>query len=384
MPPVTKLPAWYHQLLIHGPFHPPFLNRTLPLLLALSFEGHPVQYTSASGWHYLTTNNDNDTEINRFPGQAQTTAPRTLLTKAHLDLLTTKRLRSEEEGLTELAEMVAERRRDGEVETRLRELAKRVFERVEGDGRLREEDPWLRQLDWTPKTVQHSVSTTAEDDAPTPAPKRKKAPKAKPAKPPPVYWPKWYWELTKPKKGCAPGSIDITARSRVTPILLKLSWKDSPLFHSREHGWTYRVSPLPSSSSSPDDATPSESDTNDDFLAPPPPKSRQTPLSFHDPTDETLMQMSLQGGFTFYKVPHKDGESANVGSPLGKSFIKYSQDGTLKSPGDLANSALDMNAQCSYWISARDRVLKQVVVWDREGKMGMEGTEFKEKGRTLA
>jgi DNA polymerase gamma 1 len=46
--------------------------------------------------------------------------------------------------------------------------------------------------------------------------------------------------------------------------------------------------------------------------------------------------------------------------------MKYAQDGTLTSPGDEARDALDMNAQCSYWISARDRILNQMVVWQRE------------------
>lgn len=47
--------------------------------------------------------------------------------------------------------------------------------------------------------------------------------------------------------------------------------------------------------------------------------------------------------------------------------MKYAQDGTLTSPGDEAKDALDMNAQCSYWISARDRILNQMVVWQQEG-----------------
>ena len=40
----------------------------------------------------------------------------------------------------------------------------------------------------------------------------------------------------------------------------------------------------------------------------------------------------------------EDGEQANVGSPLGKTFMKFSQDGTLTSPGDEAKEALDMNS----------------------------------------
>jgi DNA polymerase gamma 1 len=96
------------------------------------------------------------------------------------------------------------------------------------------------------------------------------------------------------------------------------------------------------------------------------------------------------GGYTFYKLPHAHGESANVGNPLSKDFLKYALDGTLKSIGtidklakgaegeamevlvDGAKQALDMNAQCSYWISARDRILNQMVVWEKEhGEMGL-------------
>ncbi|KAE9393189.1 DNA/RNA polymerase [Gymnopus androsaceus JB14] len=67
----------------------------------------------------------------------------------------------------------------------------------------------------------------------------------------------------------------------------------------------------------------------------------------------------------FYKLPHKDGESANVGSPLSKSFLKFAMDGVLKSSaGDELKELVDVGAQCSYWISARDRILNQVVIWD--------------------
>ncbi|EIM89192.1 uncharacterized protein STEHIDRAFT_154872 [Stereum hirsutum FP-91666 SS1] len=369
-PSVDKIPTWYHQILHEGPLFPTFINRNLPFLLKLSFDGHPVQYTTTDGWHYVVNG-----EVSRF-GKAGKS--RGLLTKTNFSHFESGRLVSDDDELTALARDVADGQKSLETEQRLIRLANDVYEQTQVDETLCESDPWLKQLDWSSKIVKPTsndpaTTITTEDDIPTP-PKRKKA--AKPPKPPQVYWPKWYWELTKPKKGCAPGTIDITTRSRVTPILLKLSWKDCPLFHSREHGWTYRISPSPSSTPSDDSGS----------ISPPPPKSRQTPLSFHDPSDETLMQMSLQGGFTFHKVPHKDGESANVGSPLGKTFIKFSQDGTLKSPGDLANSALDMNAQCSYWISARDRVLKQMVVWEREGGMGMkvadsgvEGEQEKEK-----
>jgi len=61
-----------------------------------------------------------------------------------------------------------------------------------------------------------------------------------------------------------------------------------------EHGWTFRV---------PGDVQFS---------------TRLTQLDFYDPADDTLQDMRLKGGFLFYKLPHKDGEKANVGSPLAK------------------------------------------------------------------
>ncbi|KAE9393190.1 hypothetical protein BT96DRAFT_1052407 [Gymnopus androsaceus JB14] len=167
------------------------------------------------------------------------------------------------------------------------------------------DDPWLSQLDWAEVEVDG-------DGAPKP-----KTKKPKTEKPPPVYWPKWYWDLTKPKKGMPLGSLDITIRNRNSPLLLKMSWQGFPLFYSREHGWIFRVPP----SSSP----------------------------------------------SFSKVlqAHKDGESANVGSPLSKSFLKFAMDGVLKSSaGDELKELVDVGAQCSYWISARDRILNQVVIWD--------------------
>ncbi|KAG2055926.1 hypothetical protein BDR06DRAFT_953305, partial [Suillus hirtellus] len=235
---------------------------------------------------------------------------------------------------------------DGKVKKRLVELAEQAKDRARNDSW--KDDPWLSQLDWSPKVAGKSRgvvpdeqldSTAACSSVPASSSRRKKSPPKEPK--PKVFWPKWYWDLAKPKKDMPPGTLDITVRNRIAPILLCLSWQGWPLFYSREHGWTFRVS---------GDA---------DF------PTRFSQLDFYDPADDALQDMRLKGGFVFYKLPHKDGEKANVGSPLGKTFMKYAQDGMLTSPGDEAKDALDMNAQCSYWISARDRILNQMVVWQR-------------------
>lgn len=227
---------------------------------------------------------------------------------------------------------IATGERGPEVEARISAIAEEISKLSPDDTAS---DPWLQHLDW------RSVPVLSPTNAAKPKAKTPKAPKA--PKPPPVHWPKWYWDLAKPKKDCPPGTLDITVRNRVAPLLLRLSWLGWPLFHSREHGWTFRVDP----------------GTN--F------QTRASPLRFYDADDDALHESTLRDGYVFYKLPHKDGEKANVGSPLGKTFIKYAQDGTLTSPGDEAKDALDMNAQCSYWISARDRVLNQVVVWQQNG-----------------
>jgi DNA polymerase gamma 1 len=189
----------------------------------------------------------------------------------------------------------------------------------------------ISQLNWTP--IQTSKAAQPRDTSAD------------------VYWPRWYWELTAPRPDIEPGTVDLTVRSRVSPLLLRLSWLGHPLFHSRQHGWTYRV----------------PRDKHDETGSP------SQPLKFHDDADIKLNEMCEGEHFSFYKLPHKDGDKANVGSPMGKSFLKYSQDGTLSSPGNAAKAALDMNAQCSYWISARDRVMTQNVIWDRQAgaSMGM-------------
>jgi DNA polymerase gamma 1 len=229
----------------------------------------------------------------------------------------------------EIALAIASGDRSDEIATRILDLAKITSETAEASII---DDPWLAQLDWKPKRrIDRSIPTVKHS---------KTSPRSPPATK--IQWPKWYFDLAKPKKDTPPGTVDITVRTRIAPILLRLSWLGWPLFHSREHGWTFRV--------------PSTAEFS----------TRLTPVQFYDPADEKLQASRLHDGFVFYKLPHKDGEAANVGNPLAKTFMKYAQDGTLTSPGDEAKEALDMNAQCSYWISARDRILKQNIVWQDE------------------
>ena len=305
-------------MLRSNPFQPNPLKTIVPFLLNLAFDGAPVTYSSEHGWHTVVNG-----QITRLPPPGAKGKVVSLLTpKTCPRHLKSGRLTSNNPSL---AEAIARGDRSETTRESLITLAKVTL----SNRSSHESDPWLSQLDWTvrkPKKVKSEL--------------------------PPVIWPKWYWDLTAPKKDLPPGTVDITIRTRFAPLLLKLSWQGWPLFRSKEHGWTFRVP------------------VDGEFT------SRTKALTFKKEEDAELAAVneeqlpapkaegeSVIPSFHFYKLPHKDGEKANVGNPLAKTFIAYSQDGTLTSPDGTAKDALDLNAQCSYWISARDRVLKQMVVW---------------------
>lgn len=175
--------------------------------------------------------------------------------------------------------------------------------------------PALAQLDWTKVPY-----TDANERSP--------------------WWPKWYWDLYDARAG----EIDVTIRAKIAPLLLKIAWDGMPIYRSREHGWIYQS---------------------------PQRIEGKAPLVFSHAADA-----ALQHGL-FYKLPHADGDGSNVGNPFSKGFLPLLESGRLQSlhpsraSGDAARGALEMNAQCSYWISARDRIERQVVVWEGEAETRM-------------
>uniref|UniRef100_A0A452TLM4 DNA polymerase subunit gamma-1 n=1 Tax=Ursus maritimus TaxID=29073 RepID=A0A452TLM4_URSMA len=70
-------------------------------------------------------------------------------------------------------------------------------------------------------------------------------------------------------------------------------------------------------------------------------------------------------GCWFFKLPHKDGSSCNVGSPFAKDFLPKMEDGTLQAgPGGASGPrALEINKMISFWRNAHKRISSQMVVW---------------------
>lgn len=76
-------------------------------------------------------------------------------------------------------------------------------------------------------------------------------------------------------------------------------------------------------------------------------------------------------GCWFFKLPHKDGNHNNVGSPFSKDFLSKMEDGTLRagSGGTNATRALEINKMMSFWRNAHKRISSQMVVWLRKGEL---------------
>ncbi|RYN71959.1 DNA polymerase gamma [Alternaria alternata] len=214
---------------------------------------------------------------------------------------------------------------DDAVKERLVALTDKALE-VKEQPEVYENDPWLSQLDWSGQEIK-MVKGKKKGDPPRPAARQKKP-----------GMPKWYKDLFA--KNDAP--MALTVRTRITPILLKLAWDGYPLVWSDVHGWTYKV---------PRDEAFAYADKG------------LNPISMDE---ETNLKLRDDTEAVYYKIPHKDGPAARCANPLAKGYLQYFEKGKLGSEYTYAKEALEMNASCSYWISARDRIMSQMVVYNKE------------------
>ncbi|EGE07596.1 DNA polymerase gamma [Trichophyton equinum CBS 127.97] len=211
------------------------------------------------------------------------------------------------------------------VQKRLVELCENAL-KVKDKPEIYQNDPWLRQLDWSGQEIR-MVKGKKKGDPPRPA-ARQKLP----------GMPKWYKDLFPTSKS----DINITVRTRISPILLNLSWDGFPLVWSDKHGWTFEV--------------------------PKKELERYEKQAFAacDMSEETNAALRESKEHVYFKLPHKDGPDARCASPLSKGYLQYFESGKLSSQFPLAKEALEMNASCSYWISARDRITSQMVVYKKD------------------
>ena len=211
------------------------------------------------------------------------------------------------------------------VEERLVDLAQKALE-----NKLKPEvyrtDPWLRQLDWNGQEVR-MVKGKKKNDPPRPAARQKKP-----------GMPNWYKDLFATNDS----DLALTVRTRIAPLLLRLTWDSHPLVWSDKFGWTFKV----------------RWDRVD--------KYRDQAMTACNMLEEENLALRDDTEHVYFKLPHRDGPTARCANPLAKGYMQFFENGTLSSEYEYAKEALDMNASCSYWISARDRITSQMVVYENE------------------
>ncbi|KAI4239665.1 MAG: hypothetical protein LQ349_000212 [Xanthoria aureola] len=217
-------------------------------------------------------------------------------------------------------------RLSSDVEKRLQDLAIAALE-SKNDPDNYSQDHWLRQLDWSGQTIK-MVKGKKKGDPPRPAARQKKP-----------GMPQWYKDLFATSSA---EDISLTVRTRIAPLLLRLSWDGHPLVWSNKYGWTFKV-PIASASQYDD-----------------------KPVTKCDMADEEDLAIRDDRQHRYFKLPHKDGPQARCASPLAKGYLQYFESGVLSSEYSYAKEALEMNASCSYWISARDRIRSQMAVYQDE------------------
>ncbi|CAI7469804.1 CFC_collapsed_G0052290.mRNA.1.CDS.1 [Saccharomyces cerevisiae] len=183
-------------------------------------------------------------------------------------------------------------------------------------------DPWLSQLDWTTKPLRLT----------------KKGVPAKCQKLP--GFPEWYRQLFPSKDTVEP---KITIKSRIIPILFKLSWENSPVIWSKESGWCFNV---------PHEQVETYKAKN--YVLADSVSQEEEEIRTHN--------LGLQCTGVLFKVPHPNGPTFNCTNLLTKSYNHFFEKGVLKSESELAHQALQINSSGSYWMSARERIQSQFVV----------------------
>ena len=351
------------------------LGDTLPFILHVKFKGHPIVESSEYRWIVRVPK----TESESFATQG-IEGPITFNKKKEDAMLVAQTqdydfFRLGKVGSTKVTSVFTKRLspmwKSGDLECSHPEIAnflvgqvdrsniqKEIQAAVQDFVRSGEETPWGSFLSWDLVDRPVRQATPVSDALGSLSLAKKKAlikssvPKINPSD----MWPKWFWDLAPPRsRGLPIGELDLTVKKRVTPYLLRLQWKGFPLYYSADVGWVYRV---------PREQAVLEGDVHKAAIL----------------SKDSKLILDLDG--IYCKLPHPSGEEANVGNPLSKNFMRFVESGDLASsvasgPGEdqiasAASDAVNMNAQCSYWISARERIIDQMDVYHQDvGGLGL-------------
>ncbi|XP_016156443.1 PREDICTED: DNA polymerase subunit gamma-1 [Ficedula albicollis] len=246
--------------------------------------------------------------------------------------------------------------------------------------------------------------------------------------------PGWYRKLCPrlEEQGWVPGPSLISLQMRVTPKLMRLAWDGFPLHYSEKHGWGYlvpgRQDNLPAASVETDGPSCPHRVIENLYRQHCLEKGKEQPVSLEAAVEDELLMMDSSTmwqkmeelsrievdpeekmskadqslvledmeelkctersqplfhhgngpyndvnipGCWFFKLPHKDGNDNNVGSPFAKDFLPHMEDGTLRAAVGRTHGtrALEINKMISFWRNAHKRISSQMVVWLKKGEL---------------
>lgn len=211
-------------------------------------------------------------------------------------------------------------------------------------------------------------------------------------------YPLWYRKLCEKNNDFGawkPGPVDIGTGMRVAPKLLSLCWEGYPLHYIKGEGWGFL---MPNKSERLDDedgeipleqlvmkcpvlgskneASESESSeamaslwkdveqnlSKKTYYSKKPKKQQENPRERYCGSG-VWCNIELENCCWFFKLPHKDGKSKNVGNPLAKDFINKFSENVLSGEGKIPERIIEIARMLSYWRNNRDRIMGQIVCW---------------------
>ncbi|XP_067161963.1 DNA polymerase subunit gamma-1 [Apteryx mantelli] len=245
--------------------------------------------------------------------------------------------------------------------------------------------------------------------------------------------PGWYRKLCPRLEDAdwVPGPSLISLQMRVTPKLMRLAWDGFPLHYSEKHGWGYlvpgRQDNLPGDPSKAEGPLCPHRVIERLYRQHCLEKGQEQPLGPEAAVEDELLVMDSSAmwqkveelsrlevdveektgradqslvleevddledgssqpsyhhgngpyndvdipGCWFFKLPHKDGNDNNVGSPFAKDFLPRMEDGTLRAAIGRTHGtrALEINKMISFWRNAHKRISSQMVVWLKKGDL---------------
>ncbi|EPZ34297.1 hypothetical protein ROZALSC1DRAFT_28342 [Rozella allomycis CSF55] len=207
---------------------------------------------------------------------------------------------------------------------KLRKLAYSTLE-----TKNKEDDPWLRRLDWTPKPERYTKPLYKKDGT------YRKNKEPRPIGNVKLFnKPEWFV-----KHWC--NSIDdilLTIRTKEVPYLLKASWHGYPIHHLKEFGWTFVV-----------------------------------PLNEKESViEKTATNPIYQDEFNaYFKIKNLKREGENVGNILTKSYIPYFEKGILSFKEEIGKEIMELNSKFTFWVSYKSRLANQFLITENEPNVSL-------------